>query len=212
MTEKESCDMMDRKSEVPSMDEEWNIELDPAFAERDLCRKKGIPVEIARTGRLLIRETVLADVPKLYQIWQEPGMGDYISPLQPTLEEELDFMRAYICHAYAYYDFGLWTVLEEKSGKIVGRAGLFPSEILENAVELGYMIAPQFQRRGYAKECGKAILAYAEEVLDMEEIHLLTDCRNLASLRTAAALGFTAAGRLSQKDRELVHLARRTVS
>lgn len=186
--------------------EELNIELDPAFLERESCRKAGRPVEIARTERLLIRETILSDVPKLYRIWQEPGMGDYIKPMQPTLEEEMDFMQAYIRHAYLFYDFGLWTVLEKESSKIVGRAGLFPSEMLENAVELGYMIAPACQGQGYAKECGKAILTYAENVLDMEEIHLLSDCRNEASIRTALAVGFSQKEPLFKENRELAHL------
>lgn len=186
--------------------EELNVELDPAFLKRDACRKAGCPVEIAKTGRLLIRETILSDVPKLYRIWQQPGMGDYIKPMQPTLAEELDFMKAYISHAYAFYDFGLWTVLERESGQVAGRAGLFPSEMLEDAVELGYMIAPEFQGRGYAKECGKAILAYAEQVLDMTELHLLCDCSNTASRRTASALGFLETERLVQKEHTLLHL------
>lgn len=139
------------------MTEEKQLEepdLDPAFAERDRCRKAGIPVKIAETRRLLIRETVMEDVPALYEMRQQPGMGDYVEPMQPTLEEEMEFMKAYIRHMYAFYDFGLWTVLERKSGQVVGRAGLFPSELLEEGVELGYMIAPDRQGRGYALECG----------------------------------------------------------
>lgn len=185
--------------------EDWKAEMDAAFLERDACRKAGRPVEIVRTERLLVRETVLSDVSELYRIWQEPGVGAYIKPMQPTLEKETEFMRAYIHHAYSFYDFGLWTVLEKESGQVVGRAGLFPSEILDEAVELGYLIAPAYQRRGYAKECAGAILAYAEQVLDMEEIHLLADCRNEASIRTAEALGFSETERIRHGKNVLVH-------
>lgn len=170
----------------------WNeTDLDPAFAERDRCRKAGLPVKIAETKRLLIRETVLEDVPKLYEIRQQPGMSDYMEPMQPTLREEMEFMEAYIHHMYAFYDFGLWTVLERENGRIVGRAGLFPSKFLDEGVELGYMIAADRQRRGYALECGRAILDYASDVLDLPEVHVLADSRNQASIRTAGRLGFT---------------------
>lgn len=192
--------------------DDLNMEMDEAFLERDMRRKAGIPVEIVRTERLVIRETVLEDVPKLYRIWKEPGMGDYIQPMQDTLEEELEFMQAYIRHAYAFYDYGLWTVLEKESGRVVGRAGLFPSEILENAVELGYMIAPEHQKKGYAYESGKAILSYAGEILDIEEIHLLSDQRNEASLRTAAALGFRKAECLYRQGKKLVHLKKKLLT
>lgn len=182
------------------------MELDPGFLKRDEIRKAGRPVEIARTKRLLIRETILEDVPELYRICQEDGIRGWVKPLQPTLEEELDFMRAYISHAYPFYDFGLWTVLDRSSGQVIGRAGLSVSELLDDAVELGYLIDPVRQRQGYAKECGQAILAYARDVLDMEKLHLLTDCRNEASLRTAAALGFMEMERLKRDGAELVHL------
>ena len=103
-------------------DIEPDLELDPAFAERDRQRKAGLPVEIARTKRLLIRETVMQDVPVLYDICRLPGMGNYLEPPKPTLEEELEVTEAYIRHAYAFCDFGLWRVLENKSGRGPGPA------------------------------------------------------------------------------------------
>jgi RimJ/RimL family protein N-acetyltransferase len=189
------------------MDQDMENEygMDPAFLERDALRKAGKPVEIARTERLFIRESILADVPMLYKIWTQSGISDDIKPMQPSLPEEIEFMAAYIHHAYAFYDFGLWTVLEKESGQIVGRAGLFPSEILDNAVELGYLIAPEYQRKGYATECGRAILSYAVEVLDLPEVHLLTGSKNIASIKTAKSLGFEKKEILHADGRGLLH-------
>ncbi len=181
-------------------------DLDPAFVKRDRCRKAGIPVRIAETARLLIRETVLEDVPALYAIRQQPGTGGGVDPVQPTLEEEKEFMAAYIRHAYAFYDFGLWTVLERQSGRIVGRAGLFPSKLLNEGVELGYLIAADRRRRGYAVECGQAILRYAYETLELAEIHILAEIRNEASLRTAGRLGFTEREKLKNGRNVYLHL------
>ena len=181
------------------------MELDREFLKRDKLRKAGKPVEIARTKRLLIRESTQEDVPALYEIWKMPGMSDYVQPMQPTLEEEQSFMRSYIRHQYRFYDFGLWTVTEQDSGHAVGRAGLFLSEILPESVELGYMIAPDCQRRGYAVECGRAIVAYAKEILDLPALHILADCRNLPSAKTAVRLGFTERERIRREGTELIH-------
>jgi len=189
--------------------EEWKKEqeedMDPAFVQRDRARKSGIAVEIARTERLLIRETILEDVPRLYEIGKRPGVCEYIKPMQPTLKDETEFMDAYIHYAYVFYDYGLWTVLEQKSGEVIGRAGLFPSETLEDAVELGYMITPEKQRRGYAGECGKAILHYAGTVLDLSRVHVLADSRNTASVRTAENLGFRECERIQREKAEWIH-------
>ncbi|MBS6395867.1 MAG: GNAT family N-acetyltransferase [Clostridiales bacterium] len=184
------------------------IEMDPAFLERDACRKAGQPVEIAKTERLLIRETVLSDVPDLYRIWKAPGMGDYVKPLQSALAKELEYMQAYIRHAYSFYDYGLWTVLERTAGQVIGRAGLFPSEILDEAVEMGYLIAREYQRQGLARECGEAILKYAFEVLELSELHLLSDERNTASIRTAEALGFKERESICREGKVLIHYVR----
>ena len=171
-------------------------DLDTAFLERDRLRKAGRPVEIARTDRLLLRETILSDVPKLYEMGGASGSKAYLRPVQPTLEKELEVMEAYIRFAYAFYDFGLWTVLERESGEIVGRAGLFLSELLPEGVELGYLIRKDRRQRGYAWECCQAILAYASKVLEMETVHVLTDRNNEPSIRLARKLGFTEQGRI----------------
>ncbi len=169
--------------------EEEYPELDPAFVERDHRRKEGLPVLIARTARLVIRETVMEDVPRIFEIYNSPGIREIVRPSR-TLEEETEFMWAYISHAYAFYDFGLWSILKKESGEVIGQAGLFPSDRLENAVELGYVIDPAFQGQGYARECGRAVLDYAFHTLDLEEIHLFAGQDNEASVRTARALGF----------------------
>lgn len=181
------------------------LELDPAFLERAARRKAGEPVEIARTQRLVIRETILSDVPELYEIWQSLPERGYMPPLQPTLSEELEFMKAYISHAYAFYDFGLWTVLEQKSGGIIGRAGLFPSELLEEGVELGYLIAPEKQRQGYGRECAEAVVRYAFETLDLPELWIAVDSRNLPSIRLAERLGFERREACRRQDRILYY-------
>lgn len=186
--------------------EEMTEELDPAFVRRDAMRKAGLPVEIAETKRLLIRETILEDVSRLYEIWQNPSVKRYVQPMQPTLDEEIVFMRAYIRHAYPFYDFGLWTLLERTSGQVIGRIGLSVSEHLEDAVELGYLIAPEHQRKGYALEAGRAVLSYAFEVLDLSEVHLLSDLENSASIKTAYALGFSECEKRYIGHRKIVHM------
>ena len=187
---------------------ETDWELDPEFEKRDALRKAGLPVEIARTGRLLLRETIDADIPELYRIGTDAAVEKYIAPLQPTLEEEIAYTKAYMRHMYAFYDFGLWTVLEEGSSgtdRVVGRAGLFPSERLDGQIEMGYMIAPECQGKGYGKEAAEAVLRYAFDVLDLEEVHLFAVEENGASVKVAEALLLKVPGGEMEKWQELTH-------
>ncbi|MBR9946145.1 GNAT family N-acetyltransferase [Clostridiaceae bacterium Marseille-Q4145] len=187
---------------------ESDWELDPEFEKRDALRKAGIPVEIARTDQLLIRETIDSDISELYRIGTDQAVRKYIAPMQPTLEEEIVYTKAYVRHMYAFYDFGLWTVLEKDAygqERVIGRAGLFPSERLAGQIEMGYMIAPECQGNGYGKEAAETVLRYAFNVLDLEEVHLFVEKENKASVKLAETLLIKVPGGQKEKWQDLAH-------
>ena len=187
---------------------ESDWELDPEFEKRDALRKAGIPVEIARTDQLLIRETIDSDISELYRIGTEQAVRKYIAPMQPTLEEEIVYTKAYVRHMYAFYDFGLWTVLEKDAygqERVIGRAGLFPSERLAGQIEMGYMIAPECQGNGYGKEAAETVLRYAFNVLDLEEVHLFVEKENKASVKLAETLLIKVPSGQKEKWQALAH-------
>ena len=187
---------------------ESDWELDPEFEKRDALRKAGIPVEIARTDQLLIRETIDSDISELYRIGTDQAVRKYIAPMQPTLEEEIVYTKAYVRHMYAFYDFGLWTVLEKDAygqERVIGRAGLFPSERLAGQIEMGYMIAPECQGNGYGKEAAETVLRYAFNVLDLEEVHLFAEKENKASVKLAETLLIKVPSGQKEKWQDLAH-------
>ena len=187
---------------------ESDWELDPEFEKRDALRKAGIPVEIARTDQLLIRETIDSDISELYRIGTDQAVRKYIAPMQSTLEEEIVYTKAYVRHMYAFYDFGLWTVLEKDAygqERVIGRAGLFPSERLAGQIEMGYMIAPECQGNGYGKEAAETVLRYAFNVLDLEEVHLFAEKENKASVKLAETLLIKVPGGQKEKWQDLAH-------
>lgn len=187
---------------------ESDWELDPEFEKRDALRKAGIPVEIARIDQLLIRETIDSDISELYRIGTDQAVRKYIAPMQPTLEEEIVYTKAYVRHMYAFYDFGLWTVLEKDAygqERVIGRAGLFPSERLAGQIEMGYMIAPECQGNGYGKEAAETVLRYAFNVLDLEEVHLFVEKENKTSVKLAETLLIKVPGGQKEKWQDLAH-------
>ncbi|WP_443599091.1 GNAT family N-acetyltransferase [Agathobacter sp.] len=161
-------------------------ELDIEYLERVRRRYNHIPWDIGETDRCLIRELSLSDLPALYELYAKPGMTDYVEPLY-DYETELEYQKAYIENMYGFYEYGMWLVFSKETGKLIGRAGLEHDE-------LGYMIAPELQNRGYATEVCRFIIDYARENTDFEELYCRIDERNEASLRLAKKLGFTNSG------------------
>ena len=161
-------------------------ELDIEYLERVRRRYNHIPWDIGETDRCLIRELSLSDLPALYELYDKPGMTDYVEPLY-DYETELEYQKAYIENMYGFYEYGMWLVFSKETGKLIGRAGLEHDE-------LGYMIAPELQNLGYATDVCRFIIDYARENTDFEELYCRIDERNTASVRLAKKLGFTNSG------------------
>ena len=157
-------------------------ELDIGYLERVRRRYNHIPWDIGETERCLIRELSLSDLPALYELYDKPGMTDYVEPLY-DYETELEYQKAYIENMYGFYEYGMWLVFSKETGKLIGRAGLEHNE-------MGYMIAPELWNRGYATEVCSFIIDYARENTDFEELYCRIDERNAASVHLAKKLGF----------------------
>ena len=54
---------------------------------------------IGETDRCLIRELSLSDLPALYELYDKPGMTDFVEPLY-DYETELEYQKAYIENMY----------------------------------------------------------------------------------------------------------------
>lgn len=156
-------------------------EIDREFLEQVHTRALGLPVTIAETARLRIREMTLADLPALNALCRENGYDE-------MGEEEA---KAYIKYMYGLYQCGMWLVTEKKSGCLIGRAGFGIADYLDlSEMDLGYLTARSMRRQGYAEEACRAVLAYGKEVLELPEISAYAEAENTASCHLLEKLGF----------------------
>lgn len=179
--------------------------LEPAYVEKVFRRLKGMPWNILETERCLIRETSPEDVDAFYEIYREPSITEFMEGLFPRKEQEREYIREYIEKVYAFYEFGVWTVLEKRDGAVIGRAGFSYREGYDEP-ELGFIIGVPWQRRGYAEEVCRAILAYGWETLCFEKVQVLVETQNAASLNLCDKLGFHAVEELTMGDRQYFRL------
>ena len=160
-------------------EEEW---LEMVHAR---CRQ--LPVEIARTERLPIREAVPEDAAALVELYKDEDFRLNLEPIRETAEEEAESIRAYIRYVYGFYGYGMW-VVTDLSGRIIGRVGL-ECNAGEEGLELGYAIAKERRGRGLAEEACRAVLNYARERLDEDRIYARIRPDNEASMKLASKLG-----------------------
>lgn len=156
---------------------------------RTCQRHYHIPWRIAKTQRLSIRESVPQDFEALYAIYQTPGICDYIPGMTGEREAERASFLSYIRTIYPFYGYGLWTLVESLSGRVIGRAGLQNGSFRGKPVlEAGYLIGGSWQNRGNATEAMQGILKYAIRELEEETIYAFINPRNRPSIAVARKL------------------------
>lgn len=175
--------------------------------EMCLLHFHGLPVTVAVTERLILREIVKEDVCRLCEISRQQGM-QYLQDSADGNFFDSDRLTSYIKYMYRLQGYGLWSVLK-KDGTLIGCCGLAETshgdepcgetkkEILSDVLhdvrlELQYMLDEPYQRRGYGTEMCRAALQYAFEHTGWGEVWLCVHPANTASVRLAGKLGFFA--------------------
>ncbi len=179
--------------------------LDAAYAERVYRRLNKLPWKILETDRCVVRETTSEDVDSFYRIYSDPEITRYMEDLYPEIEQEKEYVREYIDKVYAFYEFGVWTVLEKESGEVMGRAGFSYRQGYDEP-EIGYIIGVPWQRHGYAEEVCRAILEYGWRELHFERVQALVETENEPSLTLCDKLGFIAVEELEINGRGFFRL------
>lgn len=166
------------------------MEVDYTFILEVYQRFHHEPIVIATTKRLLIREMVLDDLDELYDLYADSSVAKFLEPLYER-EEEIEFTKAYIKNMYGFFGYGLWSLVDKSSGRLVGRAGLSNREVDgEIQIELGYMIGESYQRQGIAYEACLEILKFAVRRLDCYFVNCFVHPDNVASIKLVEKLEF----------------------
>lgn len=164
-------------------------ELSQAYLRRIRCQSAGIPVVIAETDRLLIRESVPEDAEGFRRLYEDVVCKRFLE-LPPVSQSEdssyQSYIRKYMHNQYAFFEYGMWTVLEKKSGAFAGRMGL--ESFSDEALSLGYALLPEFRGMGYALEACRAILAYCVECSYTDCVVIKANTENTDSVKLAQRL------------------------
>jgi len=174
-------------------------DADEEFLERIARRHLGLPWKICETERLTIREIAERDYEEIVK--------NHVDESLDTVEKVAGYTKRH----YEVFEFGFWAVEEKKSGNLAGVVGFrIPQDdvegdvecyllsmddenILDDTLELGYHIFPEYRRKGYAKEACQAAIEYAEEEFGTVQFIARIGKENIVSKKVAESLGFVLA-------------------
>lgn len=170
--------------------------LPAEYFERIWYRHKGEAVVIRETERLLIRESIPEDAASFVELYRDAEVRKYVELPAPEKEfgayyTRQDKVRAYETYItqyadnqYAFYEYGMWSVVEKKSGNVIGRIGLENQEIStgKEEIALGYALLPEYRGKGYAYEACEAVVDYCIKCGYSTTIYVKIDPENAKSV------------------------------
>ncbi len=148
------------------------------------------------TSRLLLRPFSLADVPKLFALSREDGLGRWIpDQVYRDHAHAEQVARALMTHtanapdprAHPYV-LGIEHVA---TSSLIGHVGLSPAR---GSVEIGYAIEERLQGMGLATEAVTAASGWALTELALPEVLGVVAADNAASCRVLEKAGFVRSG------------------
>lgn len=143
------------------------------------------------TQRLTLRKILPRDEKDMYEYSRDPETSKYLL-WEP--HSSRDYTRAhirYLQNAYRRATFFDWGLIEKKSGKMIGTCGFTEIYEREKRAEVGYVIAPDFHRQGFAPEALERVMEYGFLTLGLNKLSGRFMEDNDASRKILERFGFT---------------------
>lgn len=155
------------------------------------------------TERLILRPMNESDIEDVYKMRRDDEIMRFIREPVASRKEAEDWINM-ISSRWAKDEIGFCSVIERASGRFAGWCGLWQLKE-NNEIEVGYAIAKDFWKKGYASEAAEAVLNYAFNALGLETVVAVARPENAGSRRVMEKIGmkFDYIGKFYERD--LVH-------
>ncbi len=140
------------------------------------------------TKRLQLRHFRKEDIETYAEIMGDNEIAKWFPKGAGYTHEEAKKSLDNILSHWKKYGFGLWAITKKENSFLIGRCGL--NYILETSeVEIDFVLASRYWKKGYATEAAKASLYYGFKILSLDRIIALAKPENSASLRVIKKIG-----------------------
>lgn len=145
--------------------------------------------EIVQTKRLLLREFEPTDAEFIIELVNDPDWIKYIVDKNiHTVEAAIAYIKT-LRESYTEFGYGFYCMVDKDSGKAIGLCGLINRPYLD-LVDIGFATLKEYRKMGYTFEACKAVMSYAHEKLQIEQLAAITNINNYASRKLLLKLGF----------------------
>jgi RimJ/RimL family protein N-acetyltransferase len=160
------------------------------------------PIWPIHTERLLLRPFEDGDLHALFAMQSDEEVVRYLYHDVRTLDGVRDALARKIAAVEIAGEgdgVGAAAVLRE-SGEVVADLSLWCVSEAHAQGELGFVVHPAHQRKGYATEASRALLAFAFDTVGFHRVVGRTEARNIGSARVLEKLGMRREAHLIENE------------
>lgn len=139
--------------------------------------------------RITLRALEIEDLDFLYEVENDRGLwGVGCTNVPYSRQMLIDYIVSASADIYA--DKQVRLIIEDAYHQAVGIADLVNFDPRHLRAELGLVIKPEMQGRGYAQESIRQILDYAKQFLHLHQVYAIVSSKNEKAVRMLRATGF----------------------
>jgi len=164
------------------------------------------------TENLRLRRPEIGDLDAIHAMRSDLAIVRFLGGRALNREEAWHRLTRLVGH-WALRGYGMFAVVEKRSGALVGEVGLFDgcrglSPDFDNAPEAGWILAGEAQGKGYAGEAAAAAHRWFAAAHGGQRSVCIIAPENLASFRVAHKLGYKSFGQVDYQNGPVVMLER----
>ncbi|NUY82291.1 GNAT family N-acetyltransferase [Flavobacterium sp. MAH-1] len=145
---------------------------------------------ILETERLILRRLRDSDVKEVFELRSDPETMKYIPrPLAKNHEDALNHI-AIINKAIDKNEGINWAVTMKGDDTLIGIMGFYRTKFEHYRSEIGYMIHPTHNGKGFVSEALRRLVAYGFSDMGLHSIEAVIDPDNIGSERVLQKNGF----------------------
>ena len=135
------------------------------------------------TERLILRRVTKADVQEVFFLRSDKRVMKYIDkPLAQSLVDAYAFIER-VDHLLENNEGINWGISIKDNSKLIGNIGFWRMEKEHFRCEVGYVLHPDFHRKGIMQEAMAAALKYCFEVMHFHSVEANVNPLNEASIK-----------------------------
>jgi len=134
------------------------------------------------SNQIVLRQVINADADEIMEI-------SYYDGIQARDPNEAIEMQKKINQDYIQGNSIHWGIVDTQSSKLVGTCGYYRG-FVDNTGELGYVLKPSFEGRGYMTNALKKAIEFGINIIGLQKIIAITEKNNIKSQNVLRRLNF----------------------